>query len=34
VAPLEILHGREVFEPVDTDRWRAVASVAARRGEQ
>jgi tellurite methyltransferase len=34
VAPLEILHGREVLEPVDTDRWRAVASVAARRGEQ
>ena len=29
VAPLEIVHGREVFEPVDTDRWRAVAGVVA-----
>jgi 2-polyprenyl-3-methyl-5-hydroxy-6-metoxy-1,4-benzoquinol methylase len=33
-APLEILHGREVLEPVDSDRWRAVASVAARKREQ
>ena len=29
VAPLEILHGREVLEPVDSERWRAVASVVA-----
>jgi hypothetical protein len=29
VAPLEIVHGREVFEPVDTERWRAVAGVVA-----
>ena len=27
VAPLEIMHGREVLEPVDAERWRAVASV-------
>ncbi|MEE8060456.1 MAG: class I SAM-dependent methyltransferase [Gemmatimonadales bacterium] len=31
VAPLEILHGREVLEPVDSERWRAVASVVAER---
>lgn len=31
VAPLEIVHGREVFEPVDADRWRAVAAVVAQR---
>jgi 2-polyprenyl-3-methyl-5-hydroxy-6-metoxy-1,4-benzoquinol methylase len=31
VAPLEVVHGREVLEPVDVDRWRAVASVVARR---
>jgi SAM-dependent methyltransferase len=30
-APLRILHGREVLEPVDAERWRAVASVVARR---
>ena len=30
VAPLEIMHGREVLEPVDTERWRDVASVCAR----
>ncbi len=29
VAPLSILHGREVFETVDAERWRAVASVIA-----
>jgi len=28
-APLEILHGREVFEPVDANKVRAVASVVA-----
>jgi 2-polyprenyl-3-methyl-5-hydroxy-6-metoxy-1,4-benzoquinol methylase len=28
-APLRILHGREVLEPVDAERWRAVASVVA-----
>ncbi len=31
VAPFEILHGREVAEPVDADRWRHVASICARR---
>ena len=30
VAPFEIMHGREVAEPVDTERWRHVASVCAR----
>ena len=29
VAPLEIIHGREVIEPVDTDRWKAVAGIVA-----
>ena len=29
VAPLTVLHGREVLEAVDADRWRAVASVIA-----
>lgn len=29
--PFEILHGREVLEPVGGDGWRAVASVVARR---
>ncbi|HEX5385632.1 MAG TPA: class I SAM-dependent methyltransferase [Gemmatimonadales bacterium] len=33
VDPLEVLHGREVMEPVDAERWRAVASVIARRPE-
>ena len=31
VSPMEVLHGREVLEPVDVERWRAVASVVARR---
>jgi tellurite methyltransferase len=31
VQPLELLHGREVLEPVDAERWRAVASIVARR---
>jgi 2-polyprenyl-3-methyl-5-hydroxy-6-metoxy-1,4-benzoquinol methylase len=31
VAPLTIAHGREVFEPVDAGRWRAVASVLAQK---
>jgi len=31
IAPLEVLHGREVLEPVDVERWRSVASVVARR---
>jgi SAM-dependent methyltransferase len=31
VAPLRVMHGREVLEPVDAERWRAVASVVARR---
>jgi cyclopropane fatty-acyl-phospholipid synthase-like methyltransferase len=29
VAPLRILHGREVVEAIDAERWRAVASVVA-----
>ena len=31
VRPLDVVHGREVLEPVDAERWRAVASVVARR---
>ena len=31
VAPFEILQGREVAEPVDTERWRHIASVCARK---
>src|SRR5512134_931271 len=31
VRPLQVVHGREVLEPVDAERWRAVASVVARR---
>jgi SAM-dependent methyltransferase len=31
VAPLKILHGREALEPIDAERWRAVASVVAQR---
>jgi 2-polyprenyl-3-methyl-5-hydroxy-6-metoxy-1,4-benzoquinol methylase len=34
VAPLAILHGREVLEPVDAERWRAVASVIAVRSKK
>lgn len=30
VAPLTVLHGREVLEPVEGNRWRAVASIVAR----
>jgi 2-polyprenyl-3-methyl-5-hydroxy-6-metoxy-1,4-benzoquinol methylase len=30
VEPLEIVHGREALEPVDSSRWRAVASIIAR----
>jgi len=29
VEPFEILHGREVIEPVDADRWRAVGGIVA-----
>jgi SAM-dependent methyltransferase len=29
VEPLRILHGREALEPIDAERWRAVASVVA-----
>jgi hypothetical protein len=28
-APLRVLHGREALEPIDAERWRAVASVLA-----
>jgi SAM-dependent methyltransferase len=31
VSPFEVLHGREVYEPVDANRIRAVASVAAQK---
>lgn len=31
VAPLEVLHGREVIEPVGGVQWTAVASVRARK---
>jgi 2-polyprenyl-3-methyl-5-hydroxy-6-metoxy-1,4-benzoquinol methylase len=31
VAPLTVLHGREVLEAVDAEHWRAVASVVARK---
>jgi 2-polyprenyl-3-methyl-5-hydroxy-6-metoxy-1,4-benzoquinol methylase len=34
VSPLTIEHGREVFEPVDAERWRAVASVIAVRSKK
>ncbi|HEU5050651.1 MAG TPA: class I SAM-dependent methyltransferase [Gemmatimonadales bacterium] len=30
VAPLSVLHGREALEPVEGNRWRAIASVVAR----
>jgi 2-polyprenyl-3-methyl-5-hydroxy-6-metoxy-1,4-benzoquinol methylase len=29
VAPLTVIHGREAVEPVDSEHWRAVASVLA-----
>jgi SAM-dependent methyltransferase len=29
VAPLRVLHGREVLEPIDAERWRSVASIVA-----
>ena len=32
VSPFRVLHGREVLEPVDAERWRAVGSVLARNG--
>jgi 2-polyprenyl-3-methyl-5-hydroxy-6-metoxy-1,4-benzoquinol methylase len=31
VAPLRIMHGREAIEPVDSGRWRAVASIVAQK---
>ena len=31
VAPLAVSHGREVVEPLDGDRWRAVASALGKR---
>jgi 2-polyprenyl-3-methyl-5-hydroxy-6-metoxy-1,4-benzoquinol methylase len=34
VLPLTVEHGREVYEPVDAERWRAVASVIARNSKQ
>ncbi|MEO7985737.1 MAG: class I SAM-dependent methyltransferase [Gemmatimonadales bacterium] len=32
MRPLRVLHGREVLEPVDAERWRAIGSVLARNG--
>jgi 2-polyprenyl-3-methyl-5-hydroxy-6-metoxy-1,4-benzoquinol methylase len=34
VAPLRVVHGREVLEAIDAERWRAVASVVAQRSQQ
>jgi tellurite methyltransferase len=34
VSPLRVVHGREVLEPVDEDRWRAVASILAVRSKK
>lgn len=34
VSPLTVVHGREVFEAVDAERWRAVASVIAVRSKK
>ena len=34
VAPFTVVHGREVFETVDAERWRAVASVVAVRSKK
>lgn len=31
VSPFEALHGREVFEPIESNKVRAVASIAAQR---
>jgi 2-polyprenyl-3-methyl-5-hydroxy-6-metoxy-1,4-benzoquinol methylase len=31
VAPLDVIHCREVFEPVDSQKWRAVGSVVAQK---
>ena len=31
VAPLRILHGREVLEPIDAERWRARRERGGRR---
>ena len=31
VAPLDVVHCREVLEPVDSEKWRAVASVVAQK---
>lgn len=33
-APLTVVHGREAFETVDAERWRAVASVIAVRSKK
>ena len=30
VSPLKVVHGREALEPIDSDRWRAIASIVAR----
>jgi 2-polyprenyl-3-methyl-5-hydroxy-6-metoxy-1,4-benzoquinol methylase len=30
VSPLKVIHGREALEPLDSDRWRAIASIVAR----
>jgi SAM-dependent methyltransferase len=32
MRPFRVLHGRDVLEPVDAERWRAIGSVLARNG--
>ena len=34
VSPLRVVHGREALEPLDSDRWRAVGSIVARKSKQ
>jgi 2-polyprenyl-3-methyl-5-hydroxy-6-metoxy-1,4-benzoquinol methylase len=34
IAPLKVIHGREALEPVESGRWRAVASVLAVRSKK
>jgi SAM-dependent methyltransferase len=34
VTPLTVMHGREVFETVDAERWPAIASVIAEKGKR
>jgi hypothetical protein len=34
VSPLTVVHGREAIETVDSSRWRAVASIVARKSKR